>query len=91
MFRINKLTLTLLNQILQINFMYNQFSNPVNTPAEGARLTPHELIKKHILDPNHTVTDEELNELQVGVPPVLNYSDSDILIFRRNSHKLSAI
>lgn len=69
--------------------MYNQFPS-VHTSTEVKKLTPKELIKKHILDPNHTVTDEELSEVQVGVPPVLSYNDSDILIFRRNSHKLSA-
>lgn len=90
MFRIYKMTLPSFYKILQLNFMYNQFSNTVNAPSESARLTPHELIKKHILDPNHTVTDEELSEVQVGVPPLLNYSDSDILIFRRNSHRLTA-
>lgn len=69
--------------------MYNQFPTPVNASTEGRKLTPKELIKKHILDPNHNVTDEELNALQVGVPPLLNYNNSDVLVFRRNSHNLT--
>jgi hypothetical protein len=32
-------------------------------------ITPKELIKKHIADPTHKVTDEELKRLVVGVFP----------------------
>lgn len=33
---------------------------------KGERLTPKELFKKHVKDPNHHVTDEELRNLKVG-------------------------
>ncbi|HEX8459984.1 MAG TPA: hypothetical protein VF623_01085 [Segetibacter sp.] len=35
-----------------------------SNPGEG--LTPKELIKKHLKDPNHHVTDEEMMNLKVG-------------------------
>jgi hypothetical protein len=35
-------------------------------------ITPKELIKKHIADPSHKITDEELKRLVVGVLPVEN-------------------
>ena len=33
---------------------------------KGESLTPKELFKKHLRDPNHHVTDEELMNLKVG-------------------------
>jgi hypothetical protein len=33
---------------------------------EDGRLTPKELFQKHLKDPNHHVTDEELWNLKVG-------------------------
>lgn len=46
--------------------MYNTFSNPMFSFNEGHKLTPKQLIKKHIFDPNHKVTDEELSQLDLG-------------------------
>lgn len=41
------------------------------TPKESKKpLTPGELIKKHIHDQNHVVTDEELQQVKVGVDAV---------------------
>jgi len=34
---------------------------------KGGKLTPAELFQKHIKDPNHVVTEEELKNLKVGV------------------------
>jgi hypothetical protein len=44
--------------------MQNGTSLPEQNKGEG--LTPKELIKKHLQDPNHKVTDEELKNLKVG-------------------------
>jgi hypothetical protein len=35
-------------------------------PNEEGRLTPKELVQKHLKDPHHKVTDEELWNLKVG-------------------------
>ena len=37
-----------------------------NEKSKEKGLTPKELIKKHLQDPNHKVTDEELMSLKVG-------------------------
>lgn len=40
------------------------------TPAQNFNMmTPKDLIRKHIADPNHVITDEELKRLVVGVLP----------------------
>ncbi len=41
-------------------------SSSTNKPKKAERLTPKELIEKHLKDPNHHVTDEELRNLKVG-------------------------
>jgi hypothetical protein len=35
-------------------------------PENNRELTPDELIKKHIQDPDHVVTDEEIKNAKVG-------------------------
>lgn len=43
--------------------------------SKDEQLTPHELLEKHLKDPNHAVTDEELKNLKVGSTP----EDTDVL------------
>jgi len=47
-----------------------QYENRSNSSASFDRITPKELIRKHIADPSHKITDEDLKKLVVGVPPV---------------------
>ena len=47
--------------------MQNDASSSNEQPNKGERLTPKELFKKHLKDPNHHVTDDELRNLKVGV------------------------
>jgi hypothetical protein len=35
-------------------------------PEKNNELTPEELIKKHIQDPNHIITDDEIKNAKVG-------------------------
>lgn len=38
-----------------------------NTPKKKApKVTPHDLVRKHIEDPDHVITDEEMQNLSVG-------------------------
>jgi hypothetical protein len=41
-------------------------NNSANNPENNRKLTPAELIKKHMKDPNHVVTEEELKNVVVG-------------------------
>ena len=41
-------------------------SSSLQENKKGESLTPKELMKKHLQDPNHQVTDEELMNLKVG-------------------------
>lgn len=43
--------------------------------SKDEQLTPHELLEKHLKDPNHTVTDDELKKLKVGSTS----EDTDVL------------
>jgi hypothetical protein len=47
--------------------MKNDPSSSKAGQKKSQRLTPAELIRKHLKDPNHHVTDEELSNLKVGV------------------------
>lgn len=47
--------------------MKNNTSSPGKEQNTVESLTPAELFKKHLKDPNHHVTDEELRNLKVGV------------------------
>jgi hypothetical protein len=35
--------------------------------SKNKSLTPSELVKKHISDPSHVITDEELKKVKVGI------------------------
>jgi len=45
---------------METNYFLNE------QPGKNARFTPAELIKIHIKDPNHVVTEEEMKKLVVG-------------------------
>jgi hypothetical protein len=39
----------------------------ISSPEKVERLTPKDLVRKHIADPTHQITEEEFNKLIVGV------------------------
>lgn len=61
--------------------MLNHFANSLFNDKESKKLTPKQLIMKHIFDPNHVVTDEELNQLDLGFKMSSNdlYRDNQIV------------
>ncbi len=59
--------------------MLNNFTNSHFTNNENKKLTPKQLIMKHIFDPKHVVTDEELSQLDLGFKMILNDTSRDEL------------
>ena len=43
-----------------------QLNNNNTLEATKEKYTPNQLLKKHIYDPHHLITDEELKQLKVG-------------------------
>lgn len=42
-------------------------STIISTFEKAEKLTPKDMIRKHIADPTHKITEEEFNKLIVGV------------------------
>lgn len=52
--------------------------NAMQLPIENfERLTPKDLVRKHIADPKHQITEEEFNKLIVGVYTKEIYKDKE--------------
>lgn len=46
--------------------MNKENSESANEAYDNSGSTPEELVKKHILDPKHIVTDSEMQHMKVG-------------------------
>lgn len=57
----------LLSFTAQIKFVPMEASTIYSTPVKTERLTPKDLVRKHIADPTHKITTEEFDNLIVGV------------------------
>jgi len=72
--------------------MENNNSSPLEEKNKVNRLTPHELIEKHIKDNKHIITEEELKNLKVGleaenesgVSKEINKKDDEVLSNNNN-------
>jgi hypothetical protein len=60
----------------------------ISSPTLAEMVTPKELVKKHIADPTHKVTEEELRRVFVGVLPEEKKNDGTNRFFNE-ADKLS--
>jgi hypothetical protein len=51
----------------QLKFLTMEAITIYSPSAEPERLTPKDLVKKHIADPTHKITEEEFDNMIVGV------------------------
>jgi hypothetical protein len=66
----------LLLLILIKNNMQDKISHPY--PASTSKeMTPSELVRKHIQDPNHVITDEEFRNVKLELNPPVNERDDE--------------
>jgi G3E family GTPase len=63
--------------------MNKQFETYPNIAETGTKETIAELVRRHIMDKNHTTTDEELRNAQIEFSDIVSLNTKDL--YNKNS------